>query len=259
MELRAGLARARLEVDSRRHRHRRQRLFPAAGGSGRLRRPAESLLQRVAGRIDGEFPIRSNSGWPPTRTRIRWKSSRVRRRSISTLKITFASPPGRCSGAAGQSRFSSGLAAVGPRGVFRRAVAALRAADASRGCCCSRRPTRSAPSSSCGGNRAASSAANCASRPRPRTPNRSSRFESLSLAEIVRLTNKHSNNLMARHLLLTLGKERYGDPATLEKGAAAMAEWGRERGFDLQGMDIDNGSGLVAQHAYHACCRWRRS
>ena len=69
-------------------------------------------------------------------------------------------------------------------------------------------------------------------------------FDSLSLAEIVRLTNKHSNNLMARHLLLTLGKERYGDPATLEKGAAAMAEWSRARGFDLTGADIDNGSGL---------------
>jgi serine-type D-Ala-D-Ala carboxypeptidase/endopeptidase (penicillin-binding protein 4) len=69
-------------------------------------------------------------------------------------------------------------------------------------------------------------------------------FDSLSLAEIVRLTNKHSNNLMARHLLLTLGKERYGDPATLEKGAAAIAEWSRERGFDLTGVDIDNGSGL---------------
>jgi len=69
-------------------------------------------------------------------------------------------------------------------------------------------------------------------------------FDSLSLGEIVRLTNKHSNNLMARHLLLTLGKERYGDPATLEKGAAAIADWGRERGFDLAGVDIDNGSGL---------------
>ena len=69
-------------------------------------------------------------------------------------------------------------------------------------------------------------------------------FDSLSLAEIVRLTNKHSNNLMARHLLLTLGKERYGDPATLEKGAAAMAEWSRARGFDVTGVDIDNGSGL---------------
>ncbi|HEY0799739.1 MAG TPA: D-alanyl-D-alanine carboxypeptidase/D-alanyl-D-alanine-endopeptidase [Steroidobacteraceae bacterium] len=69
-------------------------------------------------------------------------------------------------------------------------------------------------------------------------------FDSLSLGEIVRLTNKHSSNLMARHLLLTLGRERYGDPATLEKGAAAIADWGRERGFDLSGVDIDNGSGL---------------
>jgi D-alanyl-D-alanine carboxypeptidase/D-alanyl-D-alanine-endopeptidase (penicillin-binding protein 4) len=69
-------------------------------------------------------------------------------------------------------------------------------------------------------------------------------FDSLSLGEIVRLTNKHSNNLMARHLLLTLGRERFGDPATLEKGAAAIADWGRERGFDLTGVDMDNGSGL---------------
>jgi D-alanyl-D-alanine carboxypeptidase/D-alanyl-D-alanine-endopeptidase (penicillin-binding protein 4) len=69
-------------------------------------------------------------------------------------------------------------------------------------------------------------------------------FDSLSLGEIVRLTNKFSNNLMARHLLLTMGEERSGGPATLEKGAAAIAEWSRERGLDLQGMDIDNGSGL---------------
>jgi D-alanyl-D-alanine carboxypeptidase/D-alanyl-D-alanine-endopeptidase (penicillin-binding protein 4) len=69
-------------------------------------------------------------------------------------------------------------------------------------------------------------------------------LQSLSLAEIVRLTNKHSNNLMARHLLLTLGKERYGDPATLEKGAAVIADWAHERGFDVSGVDIDNGSGL---------------
>ena len=89
-------------------------------------------------------------------------------------------------------------------------------------------------------------------------------FDSLGLAEIVRLTNKHSNNLMARHLFLTLGKERYGDPATLEKGAAAMAEWSRERGFDLTGVDIDNGSGLsrsthisVLQMAKILSAAWR--
>ena len=69
-------------------------------------------------------------------------------------------------------------------------------------------------------------------------------FDSLSLGEIVRLTNKFSNNLMARHLLLTMGEERMGAPATLEKGAAAIGEWSLARGLDLAGMDIDNGSGL---------------
>ena len=69
-------------------------------------------------------------------------------------------------------------------------------------------------------------------------------FDSLTLGEMVRLTNKFSNNLMARHLLLTLGEERYGAPATLDKGAAALAEWGSDHGFDLKDIDIDNGSGL---------------
>ena len=69
-------------------------------------------------------------------------------------------------------------------------------------------------------------------------------FDSLSLGEIVRLTNKFSSNLMARHLLLTMGEERFGAPATTQKGADAIALWARERGLDLQEMDIDNGSGL---------------
>jgi len=69
-------------------------------------------------------------------------------------------------------------------------------------------------------------------------------FDSLTLAEIVRLTNKYSSNLMARHLLLTLGENRFGLPATQDKGAAALAEWSRERGLAMQDVDIDNGSGL---------------
>jgi D-alanyl-D-alanine carboxypeptidase/D-alanyl-D-alanine-endopeptidase (penicillin-binding protein 4) len=69
-------------------------------------------------------------------------------------------------------------------------------------------------------------------------------FDSLTLGEIVRLTNKFSSNLMARHLLLTLGAERFGWPATLDKGASALAEWGQQRGLSLQDMNIDNGSGL---------------
>jgi len=69
-------------------------------------------------------------------------------------------------------------------------------------------------------------------------------FDSLTLGEIVRLTNKFSSNLMARHLLLTMGEDRFGVPATIDKGAAAIAEWSHERGLALQGMNIDNGSGL---------------
>ena len=69
-------------------------------------------------------------------------------------------------------------------------------------------------------------------------------FDSLTLGEIVRLTNKYSSNLMARHLLLTVGEDRFGLPATLDKGAAAIAEWSHERGLALDGMNIDNGSGL---------------
>jgi D-alanyl-D-alanine carboxypeptidase/D-alanyl-D-alanine-endopeptidase (penicillin-binding protein 4) len=69
-------------------------------------------------------------------------------------------------------------------------------------------------------------------------------FNSLTLAEIVRLTNKFSNNLLARHLFLTIGAQRSGGPATLEKSKAAIAEWGRDRGFDLSGAELDNGSGL---------------
>ncbi len=89
-------------------------------------------------------------------------------------------------------------------------------------------------------------------------------YDSLTLGEIIRLTNKFSSNLMARHLLLTMGKERFGDPATLQKGADTLAEWGRERGLDLQGIDIDNGSGLsrsthisVLQLAKALCAAYR--
>lgn len=69
-------------------------------------------------------------------------------------------------------------------------------------------------------------------------------FDSLTLGEVVRLTNKFSNNLMARHLLLTMGAERFGAPATLDKGIRAMAAWAQERGLPLSDMQIDNGSGL---------------
>src|SRR6202453_3598948 len=58
-------------------------------------------------------------------------------------------------------------------------------------------------------------------------------FDSLTLGEIVRLTKSITNILRPPHLFLPRGGERWASPATLEKGAAAIAEWGRERGLDL--------------------------
>jgi D-alanyl-D-alanine carboxypeptidase/D-alanyl-D-alanine-endopeptidase (penicillin-binding protein 4) len=91
-------------------------------------------------------------------------------------------------------------------------------------------------------------------------------FDSLTLAEIVRLTNKFSNNLLARHLYLTLGSERFGEPATLEKSAAVITDWAQEKGFDFRGVEMDNGSGLsrstrisVLQLSKVLCAAYRSS
>jgi D-alanyl-D-alanine carboxypeptidase/D-alanyl-D-alanine-endopeptidase (penicillin-binding protein 4) len=69
-------------------------------------------------------------------------------------------------------------------------------------------------------------------------------FDSLTLGEVIRLTNKFSNNLMARHVFLAIGEDRFGAPATPEKSARAIADWSRERELPLADMVIDNGSGL---------------
>ncbi|MFI4890534.1 MAG: D-alanyl-D-alanine carboxypeptidase/D-alanyl-D-alanine-endopeptidase [Steroidobacterales bacterium] len=69
-------------------------------------------------------------------------------------------------------------------------------------------------------------------------------YDSLSLGELVRLTNKFSNNVMARDLFLALGAQRFGGPATLDKSRAALAEWSQLRGLALDAATLDNGSGL---------------
>jgi D-alanyl-D-alanine carboxypeptidase/D-alanyl-D-alanine-endopeptidase (penicillin-binding protein 4) len=68
--------------------------------------------------------------------------------------------------------------------------------------------------------------------------------ESPPLSEIIRSINKWSNNVMARHLLLTLGAERFGPPATVEKGRQAAAMILDEKGLDFPELRIDNGAGL---------------
>ena len=69
-------------------------------------------------------------------------------------------------------------------------------------------------------------------------------FESLPLSEVIRLVNKFSNNVMARHLLLTLGIAEFGSPATTERGRNAMLAWLARRGIHARGFVLENGSGL---------------
>jgi D-alanyl-D-alanine carboxypeptidase/D-alanyl-D-alanine-endopeptidase (penicillin-binding protein 4) len=68
--------------------------------------------------------------------------------------------------------------------------------------------------------------------------------DSLPLTEVIRLVNKYSNNVMARHLMLTLGVEKYGPPATVESGRNAVRLWLANRGIEMPGFVLDNGSGL---------------
>jgi D-alanyl-D-alanine carboxypeptidase/D-alanyl-D-alanine-endopeptidase (penicillin-binding protein 4) len=64
------------------------------------------------------------------------------------------------------------------------------------------------------------------------------------LADVITSINKFSNNLMTRHLLLTLGAEQSGPPATVEKGVAAVNSWLTAQGIDASRMHMVNGSGL---------------
>ncbi len=69
--------------------------------------------------------------------------------------------------------------------------------------------------------------------------------DSVPLREVVSAINKFSNNVMARHLLLTLGAERFGAPATVDKGRNAAIELLSRQGLDMPELEIGNGSGLA--------------
>ncbi len=65
------------------------------------------------------------------------------------------------------------------------------------------------------------------------------------LLSILSKTNKKSNNLYARHILLLLGAKRFGAPATEEKGRKAIEEILENLDLLQTGsMYLDNGSGL---------------
>ena len=69
-------------------------------------------------------------------------------------------------------------------------------------------------------------------------------FTSLPLSEMIARINKHSNNVMARQLLYTLGAEVNGVPGTEESGRAAISSWLADKGLGSTDIAIANGAGL---------------
>lgn len=76
--------------------------------------------------------------------------------------------------------------------------------------------------------------------------------ESEPLALVVRDTNKFSNNVMARHLFLTIGAETAGAPATAAKSQAAIRQWLAKKGIPAPELVMENGSGLSRQERVSA-------
>lgn len=67
---------------------------------------------------------------------------------------------------------------------------------------------------------------------------------SRSMAEIVQATNKFSNNMMARHLLLTLGTLYKDRGVRVADGIKALQDWLKANWIEVPGLEISNGSGL---------------
>lgn len=66
------------------------------------------------------------------------------------------------------------------------------------------------------------------------------------LAEVIRDTNKFSNNVMARQLLLSLSL-RKNAPASVAASAAAIGDWLRASGMSFPELVLENGAGLSRQ------------
>jgi len=75
--------------------------------------------------------------------------------------------------------------------------------------------------------------------------NRNVFYEKLSpsLIQIITQTNVHSINLFAEHCLMQIGKEMGAANQTVASADSLMAWW-QEEGMDIEGMSINDGSGL---------------
>lgn len=69
-------------------------------------------------------------------------------------------------------------------------------------------------------------------------------FDSLPLTDMIARINKHSNNVMVRQLLYTLGAVANGAPGTEESGKAVISKWLTDNGLASTKIAIENGAGL---------------
>ncbi len=64
------------------------------------------------------------------------------------------------------------------------------------------------------------------------------------MSDVIKSINKFSNNLMTRQLLLTLGAEVLGPPATVEKGIEVVISYLETKNLDTSRLSMSNGAGL---------------
>jgi D-alanyl-D-alanine carboxypeptidase/D-alanyl-D-alanine-endopeptidase (penicillin-binding protein 4) len=69
-------------------------------------------------------------------------------------------------------------------------------------------------------------------------------LDSPPLSEVIRDINKFSNNVMARHLHLTLALAAQAPPLTPAGGAGAISNWLRRIGIEAPELVLENGAGL---------------
>lgn len=69
-------------------------------------------------------------------------------------------------------------------------------------------------------------------------------WRSPPLADVIKSINKYSNNMMTRQLLLTLGLQHDGAPASVETGIDAVRSYLSDIGIDHSELIMANGSGL---------------
>lgn len=78
------------------------------------------------------------------------------------------------------------------------------------------------------------------------------KFEStFTLDQVLEKLLAYSNNFIANQIMLALGAKRFGPPANLEKGVAALKEFA-EKKLGLKGITIAEGSGLSRRNSISA-------